>query len=556
MKKLFVILTMIFILIAPKSVYADNKEYFVDKLNIEAQILNNGDVVVNEIIEYRFNGDFNGIYRNLNLDGTNAYLVNGISIIDNTGNTIELTEGYSDENNTYQINEDYNTTQIKIFSKSSNENKRFNLNYTIKGAAKKYTDYSKLYWNFYDVENIASVKEGTLKISLKDVNFDVNNLTYDIYGDGEITVSNTEKYIIINFKDLTTLIGINMNFQKDYLSMAEEIVIDDYDENHNLGDVDYYENKGNDKGFGILALVIFIGAGGGILAFALNKSKFKKELNEYRSKYIFSNEEFVMEPPSDIPPGLVNLLIDEKRVSNDMLISTLFYLANKGYYTIEEKNNKSKKKKKDLVFTRINYSKNPKYSHLQYILDWFEEYEANGSFSMKQIKNQVSSKRNANKFINNLEKWISKVKEDGEKIGFYIKIRNKNVLENSCYNEKKKWISYKNYLENIYKINNINENSLSDLTIIYALALEINENDLKEIVNLIIDRVSLNMELFNHSHYMYINDYFFYIAMFNSITNQAYDTVNPPSSTIDNNSTDFFSGNDFSGGGGGGSGAF
>ncbi|MGG7144904.1 DUF2207 family protein, partial [Clostridium nigeriense] len=475
---------------------------------------------------------------------------------DNSGNTVESKEEYNDENNTYQINEDYNKTQIKIFSKSSNESKKFNLNYTIKGVAKKYTDYSKLYWNFYDVENIDLVKEGTLKISLKDVNFDVNNLTYDIYGDGEITASNTEKSIIINFKDLTTLIGINMNFQKDYLLTAEETVIDDYDENHNWGDVDYYENKGNDKGFGILALVIFIGAGGGILAFALNKSKFKKALKEYRSKYIFSNEEFVMEPPSDIPPGLVNLLIDEKRVGNDMLISTLFYLANKGYYTIEEKNNKSKKKKKDLVFTRINYSKNPEYSHLQYILDWFEEYEANGSFSMKQIKNEVSSKRNANKFINNLEKWISKVKEDGEKIGFYINIRNKNVLENSWYNEKKKWISYKNYLKNMYKINNIDKDSLSDLTIIYALALEINESDLKEIVNLIIDRASLNIDSLNDFHYMYINDYFFYIAMFNSITNQAYDTVNPPNSTIDSNSTNFFSGNDFSGGGGGGSGAF
>ncbi|MGG7214774.1 DUF2207 family protein [Clostridium nigeriense] len=556
MKKVWVIFLMIFILMAPQSVYADNKEYFVDKLNIEAQILNNGDVVVNEIIEYRFNGDFNGIYRNLNLEGADTYLVNGISIIDNTGNTIEATEEYNDENNTYQINEDYNTTQIKIFSKSSNESKKFNLNYTIKGAAKKYTDYSKLYWNFYDVENIASVKEGTLKISLKDENLDINNLTYDIYGDGDITASNTEKSIIINFKDLTNLIGINMNFQKDYLSMSEEIVIDDYDENYNFGDVDYYDNKGNDEGFGILALFIFIGAGGGILLFALNKSKFQKELDEYRSKYIFSNEEFVMEPPSEMPPGLVNLLIDEKKVSNDMLISTLFYLANKGYYTIEEKNNKSKKKKKDLVFTRINYSKTPEYSHLQYILDWFEEYEVNGSFSMKQIKNQVSSKRNANKFINNLEKWISKVKEDGEEIGFYIKIRNKNVLENNWYNEKKKWISYKNYLKNMYKTNNIDENSLSDLTIIYALALEINENDLKEIVNLIIDRASLNMESFNDFHYMYINDYFFYIAMFNSITNQAYDTVNPPNSTIDSNSTNFFSGNDFSGGGGGGSGAF
>lgn len=88
----------------------------------------------------------------------------------------------------------------------------------------------------------------------------------------------------------------------------------------------------------------------------------------------------------------------------------------------------------------MDYRKNLKYSHLQYILDWFTEYEVNGSLSIKQIKKQVSSKRKVKKFINNLEKLISKVEEDEEEIGVYIKIRNKNVFKNSCHNEKKKCI--------------------------------------------------------------------------------------------------------------------
>ena len=52
MKKLLTILTIIIILISPKSVLADNREYFIDNLNINAQILANGDVVVNEILQY------------------------------------------------------------------------------------------------------------------------------------------------------------------------------------------------------------------------------------------------------------------------------------------------------------------------------------------------------------------------------------------------------------------------------------------------------------------------------------------------------------------------
>lgn len=52
MKKLLTILTIIFVLILPKSVLADSREYFIDNLNIDAQILANGDVVVNEILQH------------------------------------------------------------------------------------------------------------------------------------------------------------------------------------------------------------------------------------------------------------------------------------------------------------------------------------------------------------------------------------------------------------------------------------------------------------------------------------------------------------------------
>ena len=45
------------------------------------------------------------------------------------------TEGYNEENNTYEINESGSETQIKIFTKSSYETKKINIKYTIEGAA-------------------------------------------------------------------------------------------------------------------------------------------------------------------------------------------------------------------------------------------------------------------------------------------------------------------------------------------------------------------------------------------------------------------------------------
>ena len=364
MRKLLVILSLVFMLIAPTSVYGTSREYFIDKLNVEAVILDNGDVVVNEIMDYRFNGQFNGVYRNLALIGTEEYVINSVSIIDEDGNVIEAVEDYSEENNTYEIDEDFERTQIKLFCKSSNESKKIQLNYTIKAAALRYLDYSELYWNFYNVENIESVKEGNIKISLKDAEFDEEILYYDIYGDGEIETSHTKDYINISFKNLTTLIGIDMKFQAGYLSNVEESelyekenIIDEYeyyyDEDYILDDFDninqyYYEKEDNSDVIGFLIIgAIVIGGISTIFIYSSNQSKFEKEVSEYRKNNIITKAEIVMEPPSDLPPALVNLLINEKVVSKEMLNVTLFYLANKGYYTIEEKINDLKKVKHD-----------------------------------------------------------------------------------------------------------------------------------------------------------------------------------------------------------------
>lgn len=557
MKKLLTILTIIFILISPKSALADNREYFIDNLNINAQILPNGDVVVNEILQYRFDGEFNGIYRNLNLNGTGQYLINSVSIIDSSGNIIEATEGYNEENNTYEIKESSDSIQIKLFCKSINEIKNINLNYTIKGAAKKYTDYSQLYWNFYNVKNIDSVKEGTLKITLKDTSFSTEVLSYDIYGDGDITASNTENSIDINFKNLTTLIGIDLKFQKEYLSIVEEISPENYEDNYIMEDFNYYGKEENNKDLAF-AITVFAIIGVVIAAFAVDRRGFNKKVSEYRGKGKFIEEEFIMEPPSDLPPALVNLLMNEKVVSKEMLNITLFYLVNKGYYRIEEKTTNDIN---DLVFIRTDYNKESEYSHLNFLLDWFKDYEVVGRFSIGEIKSSLSSSMRAKRFIDNLNYWLTKVRSDGENIGFYIKIRNKNILENNWYSEKCKWNAYKKYLKNIYKFNGESNDSLSDLTIIYASALEVKESQLKEIIDSVTSKTNDNINSFSNSDYMYMNNYLLYMSMFDNMVNDALHIANPPSSSNnftnggdDSGGGNFFGGGDFTGGCGGDSG--
>ena len=148
MKKIIFFFTLLFSLMIPINVSADNKYYSIDKLLINAEIQNNGDILVNDEFTYTFNGDFNGIYLNLNLNGSSGYSINNVTIEDNNG-SYNLENKDDKSNNSYEIINTDDKVQIKIYSKSSNEEKKFKIEYLINSAAKKYEDFSSLYWSFY-----------------------------------------------------------------------------------------------------------------------------------------------------------------------------------------------------------------------------------------------------------------------------------------------------------------------------------------------------------------------------------------------------------------------
>lgn len=99
MKKLTYTLILLFLFTIPITVSADTKNYSIDRLFINAEIQSNGDIIVNDEFSYTFNGDFNGIYLNLNLNGSSGYSINNVTVEDKNG-TYALKEK-NDESNKY-----------------------------------------------------------------------------------------------------------------------------------------------------------------------------------------------------------------------------------------------------------------------------------------------------------------------------------------------------------------------------------------------------------------------------------------------------------------------
>lgn len=556
MKKLTYTLILLFLFTIPITVSADTKNYSIDRLLINAEIQSNGDIIVNDEFSYTFNGDFNGIYLNLNLNGSSGYSINNVTVEDKNG-TYALKEKNDESNNSYEIINSNDKLQVKIYSKSSNEEKKFKVEYLINSAAIKYVDFSSLNWSFYTASKENPVNNIELNISLNSANFNANNLYYTVYGDGNFNTETSENKIEIAGENLTSDLGIDLKFHPEFLTIP--IAEKNSDSNIFDGNIQNYGEKDSPSVLlPILipsSLIIIIA----ITFYLYNKRSkriFNEALNEYRSNFIFTSDDVLPYPPSNTSPALVAYLYDKNNIDLSIVPSTLMYLANKGFYKLDSTLSNGN----ELVtvkFKRIKDSSKCEYSHLKVLMDWFKTYEDNkNEFSFDSIKIKVDESKNiAKNFYNSYWDFINEIRLNGKLHNYYIIIKNKEVLSNDAYNEYLQWCAYKKYLLSLIDnkdINNIKE------SIIYASALGISNYDLEMDLTDSKENYSYDNNFNNTFYSYYITNAF----LFNEIHNIADNNHNSNSNfnnglDFSNNSfNDFSSGGGFSGGGGGDSGAF
>ncbi|NLP29351.1 MAG: DUF2207 domain-containing protein [Clostridia bacterium] len=541
MKKFLVVLLFLSIFLSPSPVEAaSTKTYSIENLVINATISENGDVYVEEELSYYFKGNFNGIYRNFSKKGAKDITISAVLLEDHQGNISSLKENQGSNNNYYELDRSGSVTNVKIFSKSNNERKKFTIKYTIHGAVVKRENLGELNWAFYEVENNVAVNNFALNLSLKNGNFDMSIFKHWGYIDGkDLTDSYNEKGFQMKGKNLTGKLGVKVHFQPEYLNIPIT-----------------KKGRGSATGLAILA-VIFISILAIVNSMVKKNKKYKAAVEEYRSKYLHFNGDLVTMAPSEMPPALVNLLINENYISHSVLSATLYYLCHKGYYTLAEDSHSkfslSKRKKGDLVFRR-NYQKSlPASEHLRNFIKWMSKYELNGQLSLKAIKNKVNTRSGALDFKRSYSNWENIIKREARELGFYVSIENRRILSNVYYDEKLKWLAYKKYLLTFVNNTSREEVDRIDEVLIYASVLIANDNQLEKLV----DRVNNSY----HPRNRYNNNFFYYYYPFFMANHTMWDGINydiDRVSTSDDGSGfgGFSSGSSFTGGGGGGSGAF
>lgn len=513
---------------------------------------------VTEYLTYNFSGDFNGFLRELNSTGSDGCIINSVVVIDKSGFETIATSGNTGAENTYGISENGYKTSIKLYSKSSNEKKIFKVNYTAKNVAKKYETTGQLYWDFYSVENISSIKEANLNISFYNQILTAENSRYQTFGGGELSTSYINNGININYKNLSSRIGIDLTIPAEFLVNSSIISGNDSIKGNpelNNKDIVSENNFKNPNYGGIIALIV-------ILVVSENKKR-NEAIKKYRNEYNFISNIQYIEPPSRISPALVNLLMGKKNISQEILSSTLFYLCNLGYYNIEqlkhrEKGFLSNKADNDLVFKRNINKTLPKEDHLNFIIKWFSIYEIDNEFSLINIQNLLKKESKAKIFLRKLNEWKVKVGEDAKLQGFFTIIGNRETLTNEFYNEKLKWLSYKGSIENTINLKErLNEFNTADTILLYARALGINNASIEHYINeLIITAKRASERDMDSLNYINRTYYFNYYLIHMNTMNSIYNNATPSNNDSGGGFTGESSGGDFGGGGGGGSGAF
>ncbi|GKX67876.1 DUF2207 domain-containing protein [Inconstantimicrobium mannanitabidum] len=583
MKKILSLFLTFFILITPLTVNASEKNFTISKLLINASIDSSGDLLVQEELTYNFSGNFNGVYINLYKRGTSSINVSKVSVKDKNG-MIPLNLYNNEQNNTYELNDSNENTNIKIFSKSSNEEKTFIVNYTVKAAAVKYDGFGELYWSFYNVTNNKNVKDVELNVSLKDTQFIKDKFKYWLYVDGDFNTNYGPDRIQIKGTNLSSLLGVKINFQPEFLNLptstyTEPEDLRDYQNNINETSHDPNGNFGHFL-FVVVGFVLFAAIFGFVMK-KINNKKFRKELEQYRSTYKFFDEKILISPPSDMSPALVNLLYEcnktatttSTKIKEIAIVSTLFYLSKKGFYSVEEV---QIGKHKDLFFIRTT-NKTPQLIHLTTLINWFSNYEENGKFSLRSVKDSISNYRNAETFRNKYVGFINDVRLDAHRLRFFVEIRNRQVLSNTGYDELLKWIAYKKYILHTSKniSSNFDDSYLGD-AMIYGTALGIDNSILeklsKDISNVYKKSNRYTSNPNSNGYYDYYNNdafssyYLTNLILFDSINDNVdkfYNTHNNSSSSFTGGDGGdgggfggFSDGGGFSGGGGSDSGAF
>jgi len=397
---------------------------------VESKLLENGDISIVEDITFKFNEKYNGVFREIVLEGTSG--IEEIRVLENSKNKVleynEAEKAKKGDSNVFLINDEKNTTVLQIFSPSKDEEKTFRIIYTVKNVAKKYNDTGEFYYKFLGSENETPIDFFSVVITLPQKDIE-NKVKVFAHGplNGQINkISDDSIHLSVENVPKSTFIEGRVLFPKEFIVASNNIVnkdayLDIMNEEARLQEKikeDIIKRKARGDLFGNISALLAIIE---VLIFALLTIKYR------RNKDIFAETKY-LEVPEDNTPAVVSF-ITSTHISNTTIIATILDIYRKGYVKIDNGNEfkKGKETLKEFIITKIKEDENNLLSHEVHFLSMLIDTIGNGT-TVTTKKIQEYGKKNSSMFTKHYAKWIQLIKEDANEKGYFDDSPNKYGL--------------------------------------------------------------------------------------------------------------------------------
>lgn len=439
MKKILQLFIFLF-LCFPLFVKADTVDYDITNYYIQADILENGNMKVTELIV--LDGTFNGyirdiVYKNDSLldDGyknNQIYNASRIQLEEISAKKVKnvafatLTEdGYTILQENKPANQGYMETKLsngssyKMYFKSNGGKVAFKITYTLLDVVVLHKDVAELYWTFIGSDYEDQIRDLQIKVHLPSPDVTGN---FRVWAHGEMSGeihSYENSYLLATVKKLDANDAVDIRTTFDASLMDENLVKKQTSEEALEGIIQVETERAEEMNrkraqvkkiyytclcisvlYYIALLVVWIYV-------------YIKYDKEYKSDFINDyNREFI----DDYNVEVIDYLM-HKTITPNAMSASIMNLIYKKVIAVEEI--PSDKKKKEYKFT-LKDAKDKVNETESYLIDFlFTRVGHDGTFTSKELTDYAKSTKTCEKFSTSYTKWKNKVISDGKQQKFY-----------------------------------------------------------------------------------------------------------------------------------------
>ncbi len=343
MKKKILFFVFVFFLLLICSSHT-NATFTKDNYIINAVVLENGDMHVEETIQYKTDESKNGVTRTIKLknpqNATNS--ATGFELEDvlvDYESCVQVRKGSNGQDKVYEYSYDGSEAYIKLYTPFRYQGKTVKYIYTLKNVAVKYNDIAELYWNF--IGNDSTDRTENLLINI-DLPIQAAQDTIYVYGHGSDNgkFEKNANFIRLIARDISEnqAVDARILFSKNAISTTKVVNKNVLQKYRNLE-----EGMNNDTlVFGIdinkiaIACIIII-----FVAFVIIYKKYHN-----KSKRI---TEYVRELPYNLDPEILQYVYYGNIQKNTFWV-TFLNLIRKGVFSIEKTTNQVEKETHAIVY--------------------------------------------------------------------------------------------------------------------------------------------------------------------------------------------------------------